>query len=361
MKLIDKKTETDLLKLCKKHSGEIIIIPAGLQAIKLSEYLKSHNIDICFFVDNSPKKQGKIFNDIEVLSFEKLQEVYSDKLILVATNEWFEKSISEQLISNKITFFTPVMEDFLLFSKKEIDFAKDLINQKIEKYQLVYNMLEDDLSKKTFINKLNFLISYDTKYTKKIKRAPQYQYFEPEIYKVSTNDYFVDCGAYDGDTLNQLLKNTGNEIMQYYGFEPDDKNYEKLIQNTHNKKNMTIFKKGISNINSTLKFNSLNNAISQIDENGNVEIDVVSLDEILADKKVTFIKMDIEGSEKEALIGAQNIIKTQKPTLAISVYHDFYDIYKIPLLIKSFGVNYKYYLRHYTLKAAETILYAVPD
>jgi ribonuclease G len=64
-------------------------------------------------------------------------------------------------------------------------------------------------------------------------------------------------------------------------------------------------------------------------------------------------------AEYEALLGAKNIIKEQKPVLAISVYHKFDDIYKLALLIDSFGVRYKYYLRHYTMGVAETVLYAV--
>lgn len=73
----------------------------------------------------------------------------------------------------------------------------------------------------------------------------------------------------------------------------------------------------------------------------------------------TFIKMDIEGAEKEALIGAEQIIRCHKPKLAICVYHKPEDIYVLPELINSFREDYRFYLRHYSNTIYETVLYAV--
>lgn len=83
------------------------------------------------------------------------------------------------------------------------------------------------------------------------------------------------------------------------------------------------------------------------------------LDEIAGDRRITFIKMDIEGAEKEALVGAQNIIRNQKPKLAISIYHKKEDIWELPALLLEMNPEYQFYLRHYSLREAETVLYAV--
>ena len=74
---------------------------------------------------------------------------------------------------------------------------------------------------------------------------------------------------------------------------------------------------------------------------------------------VTFIKMDIEGSEYQALLGAKQIIKEKVPKLAISVYHNPEDIVQIPRLILSLRKEYKFYIRHYSSTGFDTILYAV--
>jgi hypothetical protein len=73
---------------------------------------------------------------------------------------------------------------------------------------------------------------------------------------------------------------------------------------------------------------------------------------------VTFIKMDIEGGEYNALVGAREIIREQKPKLAISVYHRDDDLIKIPLLIHEMLPEYRFYLRHHTPFNVDTVLYA---
>lgn len=94
-------------------------------------------------------------------------------------------------------------------------------------------------------------------------------------------------------------------------------------------------------------------------ENIFVEVPVDSLDHLLGDERVTYIKMDIEGAELNALKGGANIIEKYKPKLAISLYHKAEDIYEIPLYLKSLVPEYKFYIRHYTDLWEETVLYAV--
>ena len=80
---------------------------------------------------------------------------------------------------------------------------------------------------------------------------------------------------------------------------------------------------------------------------GGTIIPVVSLDEYLKEKHVTFIKMDIEGSEMEALRGAEHIIRTQHPKLAISVYHCRDDVWRVPMLLLEYYPAYRLYYRVY--------------
>ena len=80
---------------------------------------------------------------------------------------------------------------------------------------------------------------------------------------------------------------------------------------------------------------------------------------IIKDDKITFLKMDIEGSELKALHGARKIIQRDKPKLAICVYHKPEDIIEIPLYINSLVPEYKFYMRHYGYTPANTVLYAI--
>ncbi|ONI42722.1 hypothetical protein AN639_12065 [Candidatus Epulonipiscium fishelsonii] len=188
------------------------------------------------------------------------------------------------------------------------------------------------------------------------------QYFD-SIVKLSSNEIFVDLGAFDGGTSIEFAKRTDYTYKQIYIFEPDPLNYEKTLRNINNSnlKNVQIFKIGGWSKKDTLNFSPAHFA-SRISDDGSNIIEVNSLDNVLGDEPVTFIKMDIEGAELEALIGAEEIIKKYKPHLAISLYHKPEDIFEIPLYIKNLVPEYKLYLRNYMLRYPfETVLHAFVD
>ena len=97
---------------------------------------------------------------------------------------------------------------------------------------------------------------------------------------------------------------------------------------------------------------------SCVAETGMSIIQGIALDEIVKDENITFIKMDIEGSELKALEGARNTIIRNKPKLAICIYHKPEDIIEVPFYLLSLVPEYKFYIRHYSSCLWETVLYA---
>ena len=89
-------------------------------------------------------------------------------------------------------------------------------------------------------------------------------------------------------------------------------------------------------------------------------VDVVSIDEFIEENKCNFIKMDIEGAELPALKGAINVIKRERPILAICIYHSLNDYWQIPRYLMGELENYKFYVRHHALICNETVLYCIP-
>lgn len=121
-----------------------------------------------------------------------------------------------------------------------------------------------------------------------------------------------------------------------------------------------IYPVGVWDKKDTLYFQG-NGSSAKVADFGKTRVEVDAIDEMVKDK-VTFIKMDIEGSELRALMGASNIIQRDKPKLAICVYHKPEDIVMIPQYIQSLVPEYKLYLRHYSnYFATETVLYAVTE
>ena len=73
----------------------------------------------------------------------------------------------------------------------------------------------------------------------------------------------------------------------------------------------------------------------------------------------TFIKMDIEGAEMNALRGARTIIQKNKPKLAICIYHSDEDMLRLAEWIHETVPEYKLYVRQHSNCICETVLYAV--
>lgn len=193
------------------------------------------------------------------------------------------------------------------------------------------------------------------------------QYFD--VWDAGENEILVDCGAYDGDTIRDFIDWTGRKYEKIYAFEPSSRNYEKCIQYLKENKieNVDVINKATWNSDTTLKFESYSydtgDHIVDLNKtgqgNGGCEvIEAASIDSVLAGKKATFIKMDVEGSEMESLAGAQETIKKYKPRLAIAVYHKSEDIFDIPLYILQLNGTYKFKMRHYSSCSCETVLYA---
>lgn len=173
----------------------------------------------------------------------------------------------------------------------------------------------------------------------------------------------MDAGCFDGATTRQFFKWCQGKGYSYC-LEPDASNISLIKTNLGNSRDFQIIEKALWSETTELSINVRGNCATSVTENngenGQQRIGAVALDDILLDKNVTIIKMDIEGAEVAALHGAMRIISEQKPRLAISIYHKLDDIWEIPQTILSYHPEYKLYLRHYSFSDYDTVLYAIP-
>ena len=187
----------------------------------------------------------------------------------------------------------------------------------------------------------------------------------PIKYSIMTqkNMTFLDCGAYDGDTvfgfIDFLRHNNISSYKKCYALEPDPKNYEKLCSNTKHYENIECLCIGVSDKKDTLFFDEKSTVSSSISDCGSTKIDVDSIDNVLNGAEVSYIKMDIEGAEFSALLGARETILKHRPQIAVCVYHKEDDLVRIPEYLLSLHPDYKLYLRNYAPAGVETVLYAI--
>ena len=186
------------------------------------------------------------------------------------------------------------------------------------------------------------------------------QYFD--VFSPGSEEVFVDAGCWDGETSKEFVSWCGGNYNTIYAFEPDEYCWERC-ENTFRENNIInkFFKKGTWSKSDILSFFSVGRASSRVskDRECTTTVPVVSIDEALGFDKCTFIKLDVEGSEMETLIGAKEHIQKYKPKLAVSVYHKREDLWELGDYILNLNSDYKLYLRHYTTCNYETVLYAL--
>lgn len=236
---------------------------------------------------------------------------------------------------------------------------KQFFSEHATELKAVYDFLEDDRSRSVFENILKYRATSDWACLKrsKAKDSARTQYFVPEL-QFSDHEIIVDCGAFNGDTAKRFYENVPG--CRVIALEPDEKNF-KLLQELA-LPGLECIKAGAWSEDATLSFSDEGGGTDSgaIADSGNTEIEVKALDNLSECRPATYIKMDIEGAELEALKGAEKIIRERRPKLAICIYHKPQDFFEIPLYIKKLNPDYKLFIHHHTsFYALETVLYAV--
>ena len=217
------------------------------------------------------------------------------------------------------------------------------------------NEIYDNLIKKGF-NSERLL-----KGCSKLENDIEHQYFDFRD-KYPEGGAFIDAGCFDCDTSLRFSHWCNDKYSKIFAFEPDEKNIEicKQVAKQNGLERIEFYQLGLAKQSGAATFCVTGTSSSYISEDleQGQKIILSTLDEIVGETKVSFIKMDIEGSELSALQGATEIIQRDKPLCAISVYHKPGDMVVIMDYLLSLVPEYKFALRHYSNVDAETVLYA---
>lgn len=220
------------------------------------------------------------------------------------------------------------------------------LQEHVDDFEWLYEKLEDYLSKRTLIAILANWIYLDFDYMAKVKSIFK-DYWEPDIFPTNKDDVLVDLGAYTGDSIVSYVNFYGSNYKRIYAYEITPSTCEELVDTVSKYHDVIPRQKGVGSENSIMYIedNKVSSSANRLNETGKVPVEIVKLDEDLIDVP-TFIKMDIEGAEKDALLGAKHLITKYKPKLAVCVYHGYDDLWQIPRMISEMKPNYKFYLRH---------------
>ncbi|MGB7605789.1 MAG: FkbM family methyltransferase [Lutisporaceae bacterium] len=329
----------------KRIGQSLVLFGAGQHAHYVLNGLRDAGIEPNFFCDNNPQKNGTLFEGVPVISYPVLLEKHKNSIIIITSLDY------------KTEIATQLKHDGLAWVDNDIIYLMEVYK---DIYNKAFNLFEEELSKRVFYERILHCITEDPKWLIPI-RSQSTQYFEKDIIKLFNDEIFIDGGAFTGDTVEEFLRQTDGKFDKIYSFEPEVSKHVDFYKVAGDSDRIKLLPYGLWSKDTLLQFDSRNTAGSMISDSGDTTIQVTSIDKTLNGKPATFIKLDIQGAELEALEGARETITKYKPKLAICVYHKTLDIVKIPIFLKSIVPQYKLYLRHYGDTVLETVLYAVAD
>lgn len=225
-----------------------------------------------------------------------------------------------------------------------------------------YALLSDELSRQNFVAVHNFRATGD--YSLLPSRSTGYQYFSEDLPPVMKPLRLVDCGAFDGDTLRDLVA-ADIDLEAAFAFEPDIGNFAKLKETalTCNAR-VVLWPCAVGSSSGKIGFSEGQGESSAVDPTNQSSISCVALDDVLVGQDPTMIKMDIEGAEISALEGCRRLITESHPILAVCTYHTPEHFWEIPLLIETIarqgGLQYEYYFRCYAHNSFDSVFFAFP-
>ena len=287
----------------------------------------------------------EIKHTIETASVEELIRIISRNY-----NSWARKAPGNIVASvvdfhNRFQFWgklEPRTNDISLISQRA-----EILKKQWEKIECFYNRLEDYRSKYVLITVLENWLTFSYEDIQKVKENCFKPYFDIDLLMCDEDEVVVDLGAWVGDTVEDYLYTYGRDCYKkIYCYEILERNIKILHEKFDGMRDIIIRPVGVSKECGEMYLSDNNTTDAQsLVENGTTKVETVSLDCDIKEK-ITLLKTDIEGAERDALLGAKEHIKNDKPKLAISIYHSNQDLIRIFELIEEIQPGYHFYLRY---------------
>ncbi len=329
-----KFTDDFLCEKIKTTKKPIYIYGMGNGAEKLLQILEALGKKACGIFASDEFVRGQQFCGYTVT---KLIDIPKDAFVLQAFGSC-EPDVLDRIksIAKEYEYYVPEMP---LFGEARI-YDKAFIEKNREKIEKLYSILADDKSREVLLSCVNHAISGKIEYLFEAE-SEKSEIYNELLSKVQTG--YLDCGAYDGDTVLEYIKYKGVP-RRIIAVEPHPKNFVKLLKNTENIEGIECLNVGIFDSESTISFTKDAGRHSAKTESGKqIEIKTTTIDKI-SHPDISYLKLDVEGCEREALLGGIKTLK-QKPNLLVACYHKMGDLWDIPLFINEINPEYKLYLR----------------
>lgn len=330
------------------------------------EFFTEHNIKVDGIYDNDKSKSGTLYKGVEI--FYPGDDVFCEDTALVITCSYYE-NIRLSLIDRDPDIDNRMFMYDGYFKDNEYLYDNDKVLSLINKN---YDELGDDKSKVLYEALLKYRYIRDIRIIKELYESRSECYLDKVFLDRFKDGLYLDVGSYNADFVTTLSDRVDVSNSKFYIFEPNKIFSKNIEDNLSGKYNLNVFKMALCDEEGKMAFQQIASSTSHLVDkkynayrdklDNNVEyVKTNKLDNVINNEKVFGIKVDIEGAEMSMLIGATEVIKRDRPIMMISIYHRWNDLWEIQDYISGLNLNYIFYIRHYSLSVAKTILYCIPE
>lgn len=334
---------TDIWTYLKETKKPVVMYGMGNGADKMLSVLSEASVEVQDFFASDGFVRGHSFHGKRVLSYSEIKEKYKGECIVLMSFASSREDVLENVrrISSECELYlpdVPVRGDGLF----DAAFAR-AHREELEK---VRALLADEESRHIYDNIIKYKITADISY---LFSAESDTSESMDILGAARFEVAADLGAYNGDTARELIE-FAPDIRKIIALEPDRRSFRKLSEYAKNESRCEILP--VNAVawceDTSLSFEDAGNRNSGVnaDAKKTITVNAVKLDTLTAnEERLDYIKYDVEGSEKEALLGSTEAIKRFSPAILLSLYHRNEDIFSLPLLLLSIDKDYRLYLR----------------
>lgn len=348
--------------------NEVVLFGAGNAGRLSLACLRKIGIEPLAITDRNSQLWGSKIDGCPVLSPKEATARYGSRTVFIVTiwnaNHWY--GITQQELRDAGCLrVVPISAVYWRFADECLPFfCQDLphkLYQQADRVMAAAMLWSDEKSRAQYASQIRWRALGDWDWL--TGPDEEESYFTESIFQLPTDKYFVDCGAFDGDTIQAFLRRSSADFGSILAIEANTLSFLKLTAyiralQTDIRARISALHCAVGRKTGMVSFDDT--AATVVSEGGTSTLACIPLDNLLEDTDTSYIKMDIEGAEYDALVGGKKAIARARPVLAVCVYHSPTDLWQIPLLIHDIVPDYHLYLRLHEGDGWQTVAYAVP-
>jgi FkbM family methyltransferase len=345
--------------------GPVVLFGAGALGRYTLAGLRRAGAPPVAFADNDRRRWGTQVEGLPVLSATDARERFGPRAVFVVTI-YTGARVRQDLrrLGLRVLPFAHLALKYpgVLLPHNCVDWPHQACAQ-ADEIRRGLDVWADEASRREYVAQVRYRLHLDGDLPPCL--PPDETYFPEDLFRCTADEVFVDCGAYDGDSVRAFLGRRGPSFGRVIALEPDPHNCARLRDYIAGLPAVVRGKVEVRQLaagarRERVRFAADGTVGAAFAGEGPAEVDCAPLDEVLSEQPPTFIKMDIEGAEPEALAGARRTLARHAPVLAVCLYHRQEHLWQIPTSLRSASDRYRLFLRRYSDDCWEQVCYAVP-